>query len=133
MRHEPGPLIWEENLLDSRLEVQLAASIANAASLPRALPHPQPGPGPTLVDAATQRQHTLSALETQEASTQAQLIAGCGIAAIDGYLAMRDYAASKNLDLVELHHKGIDLQDLISIAADLRIDQVCAIDDGVEI
>ena len=44
----------------------------------------------------------------------AQLIAGCGVAAIDGYLAMRDYAASKGIDLVELHHKGIDLQDLVS-------------------
>jgi hypothetical protein len=42
------------------------------------------------------------------------LIAGCGIAAIDGYLAMRDYAAAKGVDLVELHHKGIDLQDLVS-------------------
>ena len=47
-------------------------------------------------------------------STLAQLIGGCGVAAIDGYLVMRDYAAGKGLDLVELHHKGIDLQDLIS-------------------
>ena len=34
---------------------------------------------------------------------------------------MKDYAAAKGLDLVEMHHKGIDLQDLIStLIIDLR-------------
>lgn len=42
------------------------------------------------------------------------LMASCGVAAIDGYLAMKDYAGAKGLDLAELHHKGVDLQDLIS-------------------
>ena len=43
-----------------------------------------------------------------------QLIAGCGAAIIDGYLDLKQYAASKGLDLVEFHHKGIDFQDLLS-------------------
>lgn len=96
---EPPPQVWEESLLDSRLEAQLTQSIENAraAHLPRDLAAPQ-----------------LIRQQDQTTTTHAQLIAGCGIAAIDGYLAARDYAAAKGLDLIELHHKGIDLQDLIS-------------------
>jgi hypothetical protein len=55
-----------------------------------------------------------TAAKTLQHTGLSQLVEGCGIAAIDGYLAVRDYADSKGLDLVEIHHKGIDLQDLIS-------------------
>ncbi len=95
---EPPPVLWEESLLDSKLEAQLTQSIEQARRdhLPRDLPA-----------APVNIQHF-------QPTTHAQLIAGCGIAAVDGYLATRDYATAKGLDLIELHHKGIDLQDLIS-------------------
>lgn len=99
---EPPPPIWDDSFQDSLLEAQLTQSIqdARATHLPREFSRPAP------IKQITER--------IQPNTPYANLIAGCGIAAIDGYLAARDYAASKGLDLVELHHKGIDLQDLIS-------------------
>ncbi len=95
---EPGPTFWEDGLLDSRLEAQLAQSIENVQrpSLPR-------------VQTAV-----LDANRLLQSTTLTGLLAGCGVAAIDGYLAIKDYAAAKNLDLIEFKNKGIDLQDLIS-------------------
>ena len=100
---EYPPYFWEDGLLDSKLEAQLTQSIRDArtAHLPRDLAAERPGP----IAVSSQIQHT---------PTLTQLVAGCGVAAVDGYLAMRDYAAGKGLDLVEIHHKGIDLQDLLS-------------------
>ena len=108
-QHDPPPLpAWnEDDFSDSIVEVQLKASIADARTghLPRDLPAASPQPRPELVNAIRPEQST---------SPDAQLIAQCGCDAIDGYLEMREYAAAKGLDLVEFHHKGIDLQDLIS-------------------
>lgn len=109
MKQLNGPPLpnWEEDdFSDSIVEAQLKASIANVQreSLPRVQPAAQPGP----------RLTTIREQQTQSTSPDADLIASCGIAAIDGYLQMRAYAATKGLDLVEFHHKGIDLQDLIS-------------------
>ncbi len=105
---EPPAPLWEDGLLDTKLEAQLTQSIqdARAAHLPRDLAAPQPNIRAIAGLPYTQEQPQLT--------THAQLIAGCGIAAIDGYLAARDYAASKGLDLIEMKHKGIDFQDLIS-------------------
>jgi hypothetical protein len=110
MQPEERPPVWEDGLLDSRLEAQLAQSIrdARAGHLPRDFQTERPGP-------------IAVSSQIHPNATLAQLIAGCGIAAVDGYLAMKDYAAGKGLDLVEMHHKGIDLQDLIStLIIDLR-------------
>lgn len=113
MQREAEPLVWDDGLLDSKLEPDLTASIENARreSLPRVHTAAQPI-RPASADSHICQQST--ALSTAANSTLSQLIGGCGVAAIDGYLAMKDYAASKGLDLVELHHKGIDLQDLLS-------------------
>lgn len=102
---EPGPTFWEDGLLDSRqdtLEAKLTQSIENnlrRSSLPR------------VQTAAHSNEQPLTQLQS---TTLTGLVAGCGVAAIDGYLAIKDYAAAKNLDLAEFHHKGIDLQDLLS-------------------
>ena len=103
MQYEQAPPVWEDGLLDSKLEAQLTQSIRDArtAHLPRDLAAERPGP-------------IAVSSQIHPNATLAQLIGGCGIAAVDGYLAMKDYAAAKGLDLVEMHHKGIDLQDLIS-------------------
>lgn len=110
---EAAPILWEPGFLDSKLEADLTASIDKARidSLPR---DSQAAPRPVLIRESSQPQFTPSAAETIATSSHAQLIGGCGAAAVDGYLYMRDYAASKGLDLAEIHHKGIDLQDLIS-------------------
>ena len=111
---EAAPILWEPDLLDSKLEADLTASIDRARidSLLRDYPA---APRPVLTfRESSQPQNTPSAAETIAASSHAQLIGGCGVAAVDEYLYMRDYAASKGLDLAEIHHKGIDLQDLIS-------------------
>ena len=110
MQYEQAPPVWEDGLLDSKLEAQLTQSIRDArtAHLPRDLAAERPGP-------------IAVSSQIHPNATLAQLIGGCGIAAVDGYLAMKDYAAAKGLDLVEMHHKGIDLQDLIStLIIDLR-------------
>lgn len=96
---EPLPLIWEPGLLDSKIEVQLSQSIENARS--RHLPR----------DLSSAQSQITEQLQTNSLSG---LMASCGVAAVDGYLAIKDYATAKGLDLAELHHKGIDLQDLIS-------------------
>lgn len=112
---EPPLPIWEDELFDTKLEADLRASIENTrrADLPRDLATAHPT-RPVLVKEQQHHQTTSSASETLSASTLTGLISGCGVAVIDGYLAMKDYAAAKGLDLAELHHKGIDLQDLIS-------------------
>ena len=98
----PLPHVWEDGLLEIR--------VARPAPLPLVEPTAPNHPG-----GGTIRLQTItSGKETLAESTLTQPIAGCGIAAIDGYLAMRDYAAAKGLDLAELHHKGIDFQDLLS-------------------
>lgn len=107
---EPPPVPWESGLLDSRIEAQLTQSIENArhGHLPRdfRLAHP--------VKKFEQPQIIASPGETLSSTTLSGLMASCGVAAVDGYLAIKDYATSKGLDLAEFHHKGIDLQDLIS-------------------
>ena len=102
--------LWEPTPpnLEALLEASLSA--ARQAPLPRASPAAQSTP----LRINQIPSQPITASETVASSTLAQLIGGCGVAAIDGYLVMRDYAAGKGLDLVELHHKGIDLQDLIS-------------------
>ena len=107
----PCPAVWEDGLIDSKIEAQLTESIriAKPAHLPRDLPAPQH-------TKAEQPHVTTTATDTLSDATLTQLIAGCGIAVVDGYLAMRDYATAKGVDLVELHHKGIDFQDLVSTA-----------------
>ena len=120
MQLESAPTVWEPGLLDSKLESDLTRSIENARraeSLPQEVPSAQTGPVPvggTGTDRQQRPNPTPSAKETVASSTLAQQVGGCGIAVIDGYLTMKDYAAQRGLDLVELHHKGIDLQDLIS-------------------
>ncbi len=114
MKNQPPLPNWEEDdFSDSIVEAQLKASIANAQreSLPRVQPAAQPIHRPTVV---MSRHEQSTPADAVGESTHTQLIAGCGIAAVDGYLQIRDYAASKGLDVAELHHKGIDLQDLIS-------------------
>lgn len=99
--------------IPSKLEVDLEASIHHTR---------QPLPSPEVPNCRVIRTHSNkplidqqnSASETVEHYDLAQLVAGCGVAAIDAYLTMRDYAQSKGLDLIEFHHKGIDLQDLLS-------------------
>lgn len=112
---EPPLPLWEDEFFDTKLKAALKASIdqARKAHLPRRdLP---PTPRPMLCTP------TVSASETLDASTLTGLISGCGVAVIDGYLHMKEYAAAKGLDLAELHHKGIDLQDLMStLIIDLR-------------
>ena len=104
MQLEAAPIQWEPYLLDT-------IERARIDSLPR---DPQTAPRPVLIIKESTPQFTASAAETIATSSHAQLIGGCGAAAVDGYLYMRDYAASKGLDLAEIHHKGIDLQDLVS-------------------
>jgi hypothetical protein len=103
MTFEPAPTVWEPGLLDSKLEADLTRWIENARSS---------GPPPRF------NQTALSPLKLEDQrkqhTTLAQQVAGCGIAVIDGYLSMKDYAAQRGLDLAEFHHKGIDLQDLLS-------------------
>jgi hypothetical protein len=74
---------------------------------------PAAQPGPTLVSAEQPKD---TAVDTIRHTGLSQLFAGAGIAVIDAYIAMRDYAISKDLDLVDIKNKGINLQDLISTA-----------------
>ena len=99
-QNETAPLRWDD--LESLLEQSLSS--VRRESLPRVQP------AATVAEFPNREQPHATAPE----SPLAHLIADCGIAAIDGYLRMREYAASKGLDLVEIHHKGIDLQDLVS-------------------
>lgn len=103
MQLEAAPIQWEPGLLDTIERTRVD-------SLPR---DSQTAPRPVLIK-ESRPQFTPTAGETIATSSHAQLIGGCGAAAVDGYLYMRDYAASKGLDLAEIHHKGIDLQDLVS-------------------
>jgi hypothetical protein len=103
--------LWDDGpWYDSILEANLAQSIENARrdSLPR-------------VSHAAHKPVPIGGIGTEQDGVNltgstglSQQVAGCGIAVIDGYLTIKDYAAERGLDLVELHHKGIDLQDLIS-------------------
>lgn len=106
---EPPLPLWEDEFYDTKLEAELKASIdqARKTHLPRDLP---PAPRPMLCTP------TVSASETLDASTLAGLISGCGVAVIDGYLHMKEYAAAKGLDLAEFDQKGINFQDLLSTA-----------------
>jgi len=102
-RNEIQPHVWEYDLwepsamnLESLLEASIAKEKARRASEAIAAQ-----PVPISKEQKVQNNCTPSSIETVAQSTHAQLIGGCGIAAIDGYLAMRDYAASKGIDLVE--------------------------------
>lgn len=115
MQLEPAPMIWEPELLDSKLEADLTRSIANARSgADEFRPVPPPPRFNQTEQPIRQANSTPTAFETVESSSLAQLVGGCGIAVVDGYLHMKEYAATKGLDLAEMHHKGIDAQDLIS-------------------
>ena len=91
MKQLNGPPLpnWEEDdFSDSIVEAQLKASIANARrENPSQGPLPAAQPGPRLT--------TIRGQQEQSTSPDASLIASCGIAAIDGYLQMREYAATK--------------------------------------
>ena len=99
---DPAPLQWDD------LETILEASLTQV----RARTSPEISkPVPTPIQSVSAiAQHT-----TETGSTGlSQLVAGCGVAAVDGYLAMREYAASKGVALLEFQRDGIDLQDLLS-------------------
>ena len=117
MQPNEAPHFWTLDLWEptpANLETLLEASIS-AARRTKTSPETFPSAPPiTPLRISQIPRQTITASETVASSTLAQLIGGCGVAAIDGYLVMRDYAAGKGLDLVELKHKGIDLQDLIS-------------------
>jgi hypothetical protein len=101
------PTIWHEP--EFQLEAQLEASIEQARTRTPPPRFTDPAPAPTII-----RTKNTNAAETLQNSTLAQLVSGCGIAAIDGYIAIRDYAAEKGVDLRDVKDRGIDLQDLIS-------------------
>ena len=105
------PILWDDGLAETKLEAELRASLDDARKAKAPAVSPTEASHQTT---ATNVQPITSAGETLASSDHSQLIAGCGIAAVDGYLQVRDYAAKRGLDLIEFHHKGIDLQDLIS-------------------
>ena len=111
----PPPINWEDGTLEDLLSASIKLKAARSGF--HASPPPRNSEAESLnvrpIDHQEERKHS-SASETLAHCSLEQLIVGCGIAAIDGYLKMREYAKSKGLDLVELHHKGIDLQDIIS-------------------
>lgn len=103
---------WNDGIYyDTVLEAQLDASLEAARRAPP--PAVEPAAHTHTLNPISAQPHRIATMPPNSV-THAELIAGCGIAAIDGYLQMRDYAAGKGLDLVELKHKGIDLQDLVS-------------------
>ena len=112
---EPPLPLWEDEFYDTKLEAELRASIdqARRSHLPRDLP---PAPNRPMLLRDQQHQPSVSASETLDASTLTGLISGCGVAVIDGYLHMKEYAAAKGLDLAEFDQKGINFQDLLSTA-----------------
>lgn len=113
MRAQPidsGPTIplWDDAAyFETELEAKLAASLKMQQREPVATSpeiYDRPAPPPTPIRSAVQSNDT----------TYEKLIAGCGIATIDAYLAIRDYASSKSLSLTELKANGFDLQDMLS-------------------
>lgn len=116
----PEPDFWNDGIYyDTVLEAQLQASIEEEYQKQKARQivesaaplHTEPiQPNQT---AQYSQPHRIAIMPEAE-STLAQLMSGCGIAAVDGYLTIRDYATSKGLDLIEMKHKGIDFQDLVS-------------------
>jgi hypothetical protein len=101
---DPAPLQWDD------LETILEASLTQVRA--RSLPRVEPAPTPISAQRITLPQQQ-STTETGQTGLS-QLVAGCGVAAVDGYLAMKAYATSKGVSLMEFGRDGIDLQDLLS-------------------
>lgn len=120
----PDPDLWNDGEVyyQTELESKLAASIELEHQKQKARKPMSEAAAPSHTEPIQQSQtaqysqnHRIAIMmPTTEHQPLAQLMSGCGIAAVDGYLTIRDYATSKGLDLIELHHKGIDLQDLVS-------------------
>lgn len=121
----PDPDLWSDGEVyyQTELESKLAASIEEQHYKRKTRQTPTQGESaaPSHTEPIQQSQmaqysqpHRIAVMPAIENQPLAQLMSGCGIAAVDGYLTIRAYAASKGLDLIELHHKGIDLQDLVS-------------------
>jgi hypothetical protein len=102
---ETAPLLWDD--LEQILEASLAQVRAKVIPVPEI---PRPIPTPISLSTATPQS---TASETGSTGLS-QLVAGCGVAAVDGYLAMREYAESKGVALIDFQRDGIDLQDLLS-------------------
>lgn len=135
----PEPDLWNDGEVyyQTELESKLAASIEleyqkQKARLdsdkPTAPSHTEPIQ-PSQTAQYSQPNRIAIMMPTAEHQPLAQLMSGCGIAAVDGYLTIRDYATSKGLDLIELHHKGIDLQDLVSTLI-IHTQRVAEMDGG---
>lgn len=118
----PEPNYWNDGEIyyDTVLEAQLQASIEEEHQKQKARqPHaeaatPSHTEPPAKLAAQYSQTHGIAIMPSGGETELSRLMSGCGIAAVDGYLTIRDYAQSKGLDLIELHHKGINFQDILS-------------------
>jgi hypothetical protein len=109
----PPPTWWEIETLESQLEASILQAKQRAETpWPAAAITPK-YPPPRIIS-ADRDYPTAPAVETLQGASLGQLIAGCGIAAIEGYIAFKDYADANGVDLRDIKDRGIDLQDLIS-------------------
>lgn len=117
MNHQPNeapppPTWWEIETLESQLEASIFQA-KQRAEMPRPATITPKCPPPRIIS-ADRDYPTAPAAETLQGASLGQLIAGCGIAAIEGYIAFKDYADAHGVDLRDIKDRGIDLQDLIS-------------------
>ena len=101
-----NPALWDDGIqyYDSELEAQLSASLKQKRGPDQSSPSDRPAP--VAINA--------TCLNTGQYTPYADQIAGSGVAIIDAYLTIREYAHAKGLHLAEIGQNGIDLQDLIS-------------------